>query len=150
MDAINKLKNSNQIITLPKTGENIKKTLLNQSDWCLIKAGVPQGSFLGPLLFLVFINDIVEEIDAFTRLFNDVDDTSLYIVVDHPLESGIKLNADLLKIDTWVYLWLVSSNPSKPGSLIFTRQVNAYMILYELSASYEDVTGFALNLSLYL
>ena len=73
-------------------------------------------------MFLVFINDILEEKDSFTRHFNDVDDTSLYMVVDVPLESGIKFNADVLRIDTWVSMWLVSSNPSKPESLIFTKK----------------------------
>ena len=95
------VENSNQIITLPKSGENIKR--LHYTSL----AGVTQGSILGPLLFLVFINDIVEDIDSFTRLFNDVDDTSLHIVVDDPLEADIKLNADFLRIDTWVSMWLV-------------------------------------------
>ena len=45
------------------------------SDWSKIFAGVPQGSLLGPLLFLVFINDIVNEIGSCIRLF--ADDTSL-------------------------------------------------------------------------
>ena len=58
---------------------------------------MPQGSILGPLLFLVFINDIVEEINSSIRLF--ADDTSLYIIVDDPLDAAIKLNADLSRID---------------------------------------------------
>ena len=77
---------------------------------------MPQGSIFGPLLFLVFINDIVEEIDSSIRLF--ADDTNLYIIVDDPLDAANKLNADLSKIDMWASMWLESE------SLIFSRKVN--------------------------
>ena len=50
------------------------------SDWAPVEVYVPQGSILGPLLFLIYINDIVRNIGASIRLF--ADDTSLYIVVD--------------------------------------------------------------------
>ena len=56
------------------------------SQWNSIHAGVPQGSVLGPLLFLLFINDIVNDIGSSIRLF--ADDTSLYIIVENPKFSA--------------------------------------------------------------
>ena len=49
------------------------------SDWATIFAGVTQGSILGPLLFLIYINDIVNNTQSSTRLF--ADGTSLYTIV---------------------------------------------------------------------
>ncbi|MCG7870185.1 MAG: hypothetical protein JAY74_27935 [Candidatus Thiodiazotropha taylori] len=92
------------------------------SDWVFIRAGVPQGSILGPLLFLLYINDIVNDIGSNIRLF--ADDTSLYIVVDDPITTANCLNTDLDKISRWAATWLVSFNPTKTESLLISRKLN--------------------------
>ena len=93
------------------------------SSWKNISAGVPQGSILGPLLFLVYINDIVNNIGSNIRLF--ADDTSLYLIVDSPTETATCLNSDLEIINKWSKQWLVDFNPSKTETMIISRKVNS-------------------------
>ena len=92
------------------------------SEWVYIKAGVPQGSILGPLLFLLYINDIVKNIGSNIRLF--ADDTSLFIIVDNPATAALCLNSDLEKLSRWAAIWLVTFNPSKNESLLISRKIN--------------------------
>ena len=95
------------------------------SDWQFIRAGVPQGSILGPLLFLLYINDIVADIQLCVRLF--ADDTSLYIIVDNPISAAEMINTDLETIHRWAEKWLVKFNPSKSESLLVSRKNNRNM-----------------------
>ena len=48
----------------------------------------------------------------------------MYIVVDDPLVSAIKLNTELSRIDMWQSMWVVTFNPFKSESLTFSRKVN--------------------------
>lgn len=90
------------------------------SSWKKIFAGVPQGSILGPLLFLIFINDIVNNIGTNIRLF--ADDTSLYQTVEDPVLAAILLNLDLSRIFSWAKQWLVDFHPQKTESLVITKK----------------------------
>ena len=90
------------------------------SDWKEIRAGVPQGSILGPLLFLIYINDIINDIDASIKLF--ADDTSIYLEVDNPSDSAEILNRDIEKIHKWSEKWLVKFNPSKTETMTVSRK----------------------------
>ena len=92
------------------------------SDLCSIEAGDPQGSFLGPLLFLLYINNIASEVGSNIRLF--ADDTSLYIVVEHPETAALRLNIDLEIISDWAKKWLVSFNPNKTETMILSRKIS--------------------------
>ena len=78
------------------------------STWTNTSAGVPQGSVLGPYLFLLYINDIVDNIKSNIRLF--ADDTSLFTVIDDENSVSI-LNEDLYQIASWSQNWCVILNP---------------------------------------
>ena len=97
------------------------------SDWTSVYSGVPQGSIIGPLLFLLYISDIVEDIDSSIRLF--ADDTILYIIVDNPVEAANQLNSDLSKIHQWASKWLVKFNPAKSESVISPEDKTNHAIL---------------------
>ena len=94
-----------------------------ESLWGLIKAGVPQGSVLGPLLFLIYINDItLEAQSAEIRLF--ADDTILYLFVDNPVASAQSLNDDLERMHNWASRWLVKFSPAKTKTMNLSKKKN--------------------------
>ena len=73
---------------------------------------MPQGSILGPLLFLIFINDIVQCIENCNiRLF--ADDTCLFLEVNHRVLTADKVNQDLSNIEAWAERWLVNFSTKK-------------------------------------
>ena len=96
-----------------------------ESEWLRIKAGVPQGSILGPLFFYIYINDLSDNLESNVKLF--ADDTSMFSVVSDPINTSQELNNDLHKVSLWTYKWKMSFNPDPPKQsqeVIFSRKIN--------------------------
>ena len=90
-----------------------------KSDFLEIKAGVPQGSRLGPLLWILYVQDIMDELESEVLLF--ADDTCLFFTGDDPAITAEVLNRDLLKISSWAEKWKVIFNSSKSKDIIFSN-----------------------------
>ena len=85
-----------------------------------VNAGVPQGSGLGPLLFLILINDTTENTNCNIRLF--ADDTTLLVDFVNKPDGAELINNDLQTIYVWANKWLVLFCPSKSESLLVSSR----------------------------
>ena len=107
---------------------------------CLeIMSGVPQGSILGPLLFLIFLNDIVNDINCEINLF--ADDTSLLSMDRNWQTVESELNKALSTLELWAENWLVTFNPSKTYYMTISNRakINIDLNLHLNSSSISKV-----------
>ena len=119
-----------------------------KSDILDITAGVPQGSRLGPLLFLIYINDISADIESDILIF--ADDTSLFVSGSDPAETSAILNRDLQRIASWATKWKVKFNTIKTKSMIFSNRIlnNSPPLIF--NDCYIDLVNSHKHLGLYL
>ena len=85
------------------------------SDYKFLHAGVPQGSVLGPLLFLIFVNVVGENMTSLCRLYADDNSLQYYSTNIDSLE--LELNNDLHRLDLWSKQWLLKFNHSKTKAI---------------------------------
>ena len=111
-----------------------------ESDQVRVSSGVPQGSVLGPLLFLLYINDLPEGIKSQVRLF--ADDTAVYLTVDC-LDDSRALQQDLDKLQRWEAAWDMEFNPSKCQVLHITRSRRPTQSQYILHGQVLEATSSA-------
>ncbi len=94
------------------------------SDLCSIDVGVPQGSVLGPLLFLIHINDLKNATDL--KVLNFADDTLLYFNFSDKNFAQQYLNSELEKIEEWLSCNKLKANSSKTKYMVFAPRLRAY------------------------
>ena len=99
-------------------------------DEVSVQSGVPRGTVLGPLMFLIYINDIGENITSTLRLF--ADDSLLYCAVEIQQDCQ-SLQDDLDKLSQWSCQWQMKFNISKCKSPSITRKKNPILHQYSMT-----------------
>ena len=75
-----------------------------KSQWLPVTSGIPQGSVLGPLLFLIYINDLPENVNSTVYMY--ADDTKVYREIQSDDDHEV-LQRDLETLKTWSDRWLL-------------------------------------------
>ena len=83
-----------------------------KSKWIEVTSGVPQGSVLGPVLFLIYINDLATDINKSTTVLNFADDTKIFAVCNDDQDCAVLQN-DITKLDKWANTWQMKFNVDK-------------------------------------
>ena len=101
------------------------------SLWTSVNAGVPQGSILGPLLLLIYINDLADDLSSNAKLF--ADDKSLFSVIRDVDTFANELNNDLYQINKWAFQWKMYFNldtNKQDQEIIFNRKTKKIIVLH--------------------
>lgn len=96
-----------------------------------VTSGVPQGSVLGPLLFLLYVNDVCNVCTEGVTVKLFADDTVIYTEVTS-VKDQVKLQTCLGEISSWCHKWQMSINVEKTVSMSVTRKKEKYQFVYSL------------------
>ena len=107
--------------------------LNRKASWKNILADFSQGSVLGPILFLIFINDLLDGIKSICKI--SADDTSLFSKVEDKSCSTVDLNYDLKIISNWAIQWKMLFNPG-PNLFLKKREKGNYPPLFLIAHNF--------------
>ena len=118
------------------------------SSWLDVRSGVPQGSVLGPLLFILYINDLHHSVtDSTLKVF--ADDVTIYKVVTDASDCHV-LQEDLTRIFCWTVAWQVRLNPGKCEALNITNKRTPIQFDYTINGGVIQWKSFVRYLGIYV
>ncbi len=112
----------------------------NASRSAPVLSGVPQGTVLGPILFLIYINDLPSRLKSDCRLF--ADDCILYRQISSKTDSDT-LQSDLDRLTDWEAKWLMTFNPDKCFSMTISKSRSPTRTTYSLRGHPLDIVDTA-------
>ena len=83
----------------------------NCSDWSPVISGVPQGTVFAPILFIIYINDILTNVTSIVTIY--ADDTKIYRTINEPDKNTPAIQLDLNRLSDWATKWQLHFNPEK-------------------------------------
>ena len=117
------------------------------SSWSSVTSGVPQGTILGPLMFLIFINDICNNIDSTCRLY--ADDCIIYRPIRN-INDVVSLQMDLNRLYKWSEKWLLKFNVKKCKVMHISKNCNSLKMNYHIGKKQLEVTNCEQYLGIFI
>ena len=113
-----------------------------ESNWETVTGGIPQGSVLGPILFVLFINDLPEQLPNNSNLYLYADGTKIFREIKDDLGRE-KLQEDIYSMNEWSEKWLLRFHPDKCKTMHIGNN-NSEPMSYKLK---PDISGMDITTS---
>ena len=102
------------------------------SDWADVDSAIPQGSLLGPVLFIIYKNDLIEYCDCGSELYLYTDNAKVFKHIKNEFDSQV-LQDDLIKMKQWMDVWLLRLNVAKCSLIVLVMGKKPGQSYYTIS-----------------